>query len=344
MFRILCLRLLVGLVLVCGVAGGSARAQLPDLVIELGDVEAFPGDSMVHIPITMSNFYQGVAGFDLRLTVEHPELIEFSGPKSVIIDSTWFFCTAYDGLGNCVDSFVTLDTGSQTFMHVDTITHYFEAVDSAGCLVSGWEVIDVRSIRQNGMTVRIVGLADNFGGLVVPPIPVQNGGVLLRLLVDAAAIGNEVMMREARFEPILAPDQFCFSSPEGQCIGLTSTEVVDTTCYRCNVWDNGICVDWSITDEPPCDSLAIVVDTANAYPSSAVVADSGSLAILRCGLGSELPTPVDVSTLVDFLFSGGGAPNRGRADANCSCALDPIDLSALVDYLFGGEPLPDCAN
>ncbi len=342
MYRIVRLLTVVGALLVYSGMGTDIRAQLPDLAVEIADVEAYPGETQVRVPVTMSNFYEGVAGFDLRLTIEQPRLLEFSGPKDVFIDTLRFLCTDYNSLGTCIDSTLAIDGDEYDFIHVDTITQYFGAVDTVASLVGGWEVIDVRSTRRNGTTLRIVGLADSFGGGIVPPIPTQSGGVLLWLLADAAAIGNDATERLATLKPRISPTEFCFSSPEGQCIGLTSTEVLDSICYRCTAWIDSVCVHWASEDEPPCDSIMVKLDTIPVYEASAIVADSGSVAINQCGLTGTLPTPIDIAALVDFLFTSGSAPGLGRVDADCSCSLDPIDLATVVDFLFVGVPIPPC--
>jgi len=52
--------------------------------------------------------------------------------------------------------------------------------------------------------------------------------------------------------------------------------------------------------------------------------------------------PVDLSYLVDFLFSGGAAPVcNEEADLNGDLSpADPVDLSYLVDFLFSGGAAP----
>ena len=55
--------------------------------------------------------------------------------------------------------------------------------------------------------------------------------------------------------------------------------------------------------------------------------------------------PVDLSYLVDYLFSDGMPPScHDEADLNQDgSAADPVDLSYLVDYLFAGvNTLPAC--
>ncbi len=52
--------------------------------------------------------------------------------------------------------------------------------------------------------------------------------------------------------------------------------------------------------------------------------------------------PIDLSTMVDFLFAGGSAPPcPEEADINGdTISADPIDLSMLVDFLFSGGSAP----
>lgn len=342
MIKTLALRLILVGMLVVLTTGVTAVAQTPDLVVEVGHVEAYPGETGVRLPIIMRNFYEGVAGFDLRLEADDLQLANLAGSTSVIIDTAWYFCDGYDPLGNCTDSIRIEDPGAADFFYVDTITTYFGAVDTAGALASGWEVIEVRSVRRNNTVIRVVGLANNFGGPNTPPIPAQPGDTLVSLLFNVVPISNDDPNRIVSFVPQTRPDQFCFSSPEGQCIGLEQVEVLDTSYYRCVDWLEDLCLSWERVTEPPFDSMVVWPDTVNVYPIERVVIEGGSIAVQQCGLSVADPSPVDMSSLVDLLFAGGTPPEIGRVDADCNCSLDPIDLSILVDYLFAGQPLPGC--
>lgn len=57
------------------------------------------------------------------------------------------------------------------------------------------------------------------------------------------------------------------------------------------------------------------------------------------GDGSDTPDPVDLATLVDYLF--GTPPDIAcpeEADINGDGDVDPVDLAFMVDYLFGTPP------
>ncbi len=54
-------------------------------------------------------------------------------------------------------------------------------------------------------------------------------------------------------------------------------------------------------------------------------------------------TPIDLSYLVDFLFSGGPSPiPMISGSMDCDESVDPVDLAYLVDFLFAGGPEPCC--
>jgi hypothetical protein len=51
--------------------------------------------------------------------------------------------------------------------------------------------------------------------------------------------------------------------------------------------------------------------------------------------------PVDLSVMVDHMFSGGAPPvHANSADVNGDCTYDPVDLSYFVDFFFSGGLAP----
>jgi hypothetical protein len=92
-------------------------------------------------------------------------------------------------------------------------------------------------------------------------------------------------------------------------------------------------------------------DVQSAYDAAKTWYSKNILGVTTCCTGATRgdmngdsvdADPVDLSFLVDFLFSGGSAPAcDDEADINGdSSPGDPVDLSYLVDYLFSGGAGP----
>jgi hypothetical protein len=63
--------------------------------------------------------------------------------------------------------------------------------------------------------------------------------------------------------------------------------------------------------------------------------------------GDSVIDVFDVSSLMDYLFSGGPAPVKDpscphvdRGDVDCSGEDDVFDVVYLIDYVFSGGPAP----
>ena len=54
-----------------------AEAQLPDIRVTVGDTLALPGETNTVISIYLSNYFDVVAGFNLWIQLDRPDLITF---------------------------------------------------------------------------------------------------------------------------------------------------------------------------------------------------------------------------------------------------------------------------
>ena len=81
----------------------SSQAQLPDLVVEVGDTTAASGATNTVISIFLSNYNDTVAGFNLWIQLDRPDIMLFQTDYTTILDTSYWKCLEYSG-PTCVDS------------------------------------------------------------------------------------------------------------------------------------------------------------------------------------------------------------------------------------------------
>jgi len=315
-------------------------AQLPDLVIEVDNVEVPSGATGIRIPVQLTNFNDSIGGFNLWFQMDRPDLAKFVGSTGQTIDTSYWECLLEES-SVCVDSQLTTPSGPWDFIHVDTSTIYIAVIDTVGTAVGGWELVDARSLSGVGTDINVIAIADYFGGPIIAGLGPQTQPVtLIKLVADVFEIPDTLTDRTVN---VLVQydflDHFNFSRPNGTSIGLAYKQILDTNYYVCDQWAGEVCTKWSRVSLPPYDSIAIVPDSVAVIDSQNVIVDNGSISVSAgvCGdaNGDGFADPVDLSYLVDFLFSGGPFPDPA-ADVNCDNAVDPVDLSFFVDWLFSG--------
>lgn len=343
----------------------SVSAQIPSIVVKVSDTVAYPGAVNTPVSVFLDNIWDDVAGFNLWIQLDRPDIMIFQTDTVTVYDTTFWECNQWDGV-NCIDSSTGFGFDSLWYVYyVDTSVDTIGNFDSTGCLTSGWEFLDTRSLSGQGTDINIVGIADLPGGASVPPIPAgQQGGVLLRILADIFPIDDSVTDRTVN---LLIQhdfkDHFGFSRQDGTSITWVNTEVQDTICWECSQWVGSTCLNWyqALLPYSECDSLEIRTDTIAVLDSSNVIIQNGSITILSsfiCGNmdGSEPWDPSNPFTAIDigdlvylvtYMFASppGPAPNPiSTANVNCDPYIDIADLVYMVQYMFASPPGPEpCA-
>ncbi|MCK4460506.1 MAG: hypothetical protein KAW46_01820, partial [candidate division Zixibacteria bacterium] len=340
----------------------TITGQSPDIVIDVGDVTACSGQQNVAIPIYLSNYYDTVVGFNLWVQLDRPDIMLFEMCLDSVVDTTRWQCLLWDG-EVCLDSIhVTGDTtywrcdvwsgdictdstmvppdstwdffhlAEWDFINVDTNEVLVGSVDTAGTLISGWEWVDSRSLSGYGWDLNIAGIADLPGDPVTPGIGPQEGGLLINMIADVNDIPDTLTDSTVN---ILVMTQFaqhfCFSNPQGECIGDSNMVVtLDTTLLRCTLWAEEVCLHWQVVAEPPFDSMIVQWDTTFV---STVVVYNGSLTVVPTLVGDiddsgSLPMDIaDLVYLVDWMFAGGSPPICPQsADCDGDSTVDIADL------------------
>lgn len=337
----------------------TSQAQFSDLRVTVGDTTALPNDLNTVISIYLTNYHDVIAGFNLWIQLDRPDLIKFQINTEIVTDTIYWKCLEWDG------SVCTLAVKSSPLDYDYTTIEENEISignhDVTGTLIESWEYVDSRSLSGQGNDINIAA----FSNLPTPPetpgIPLQQDGLLIKILADVLDVDTLELDRTVnlmiQYELV---DHFNFSRDDGSSIGIAYEQFIDSTCWQCNQWVSNECMSWSKAtiydgDYSICDSLEVKLDSSAYVDTDKVILIDGSLTVLLvppciCGdiNGNEyhLSDISDLTYLVDYLFGGGPAPpNFCCADVNGSggTLIDISDLTFIVDYLFGGGEAPICS-
>ncbi|MDF1545426.1 MAG: hypothetical protein P1R58_10020 [bacterium] len=223
-------------------------------------------------------------------------------------------------------------------------------VDTTGTLSSGWQFIDSRSLSGVNADVRVVGIANSLSPPYNPGFGPQDGSIpLIKVFVDAAPIPDTMVSRVTEIIPSTFLDNFGFSDPHGNSIGIVTDSILDTNYYVCNAWVGPDCLDSSqVLPGMPFDWMVVSWDYYAYLDTTAVTVSAGFISVLPefiCG-DFTIDGGVDINdltTFVDYMFAGGPLPQFWQAmDCDASEALDVIDLTCFVDFMFAGGTFPLC--
>ncbi len=284
--------------------------EYPDLVIRVGDTTGIAGLRGIAIPVRMNNYSDTVAGFEIRVTSDRPDLISFQ-----------------------------------------------RVLDTAGSLISGWELVGTELMGESEDTLRIVGMANNISPYGVTPgigFPQLEPTPLLRLLVDVAElpVSSDPQFVNIR---LLTEDAtgLIFSDEEGRAIGILVDSTLDTTWYDCVDWDDpeqSVCNDWQQVDGPPADTTVIQWHRTGSLDTTSVLVFDGILRVdpTVCGdaNGNDgVVTLSDITCVISFVYLGGPEPaSMWAANANGSDddRLTLSDITMMIDHLYIAKGSLDC--
>jgi len=325
--------------------GGVAFSDTADLVeirIRVDDVLAYRGQQNVSVPVWLDNYQDSVAGFNIWMQLDRPDIVLFPIDTFMAHDTTYWQCLEWNG-PECIDSVEVWPDGAWDFIYVWIHEVERGGIDTTGTLVSGWEYVNSNSISGLGTDLNIVGLADMPGGEITPGIPPQqNGPPMIKLVADALDVVGTV---DIAIQPYF---HFSLARPDGSSIGLMPQEIVDTSYWLCLQWVGDTCLNWQQVSGPPYDSISFEIDTIMVLDTNAVEIINGSITVVDgvCGdmNGSGGVDVADLTYLVNYLFMGGSPPPiLWTADCDGNGSIDVADLTCWVGYLFQGCPPPDCA-
>lgn len=353
--------------LVMLLAAPSAKAQLPELWVRVCDTTAPSGAQNTVISIYMNNYQDTVAGFNLWVMLDRPDIMEFQTDSGIYIDTTWWKCLEWDQ-SVCIDSEMVPEDSAWDFRHIDTTDVLIGNFDTSGTLLTDWAMVSARSLT-GGYDLNIAGMSFTEEDSLNRGIPPQQGGLLIKILADVYSIPDTMTDRTVNL--LIIHDlltHFNFSRPDGSSIGIAYDTILDTNCWTCTAWAGDTCANWERMPVPPdCDSIetccpdsfVIVLDSSARVDTMTVTLLNGTLTVLpSCcanrgnvdnviGVGGPVDV-ADLTYLVAFLFQGGDPPpceEEANVDGVVGVGgpIDVADLTYLVAFLFqGGDPPPPC--
>jgi hypothetical protein len=238
-------------------------AAPPVLTLRISDTTATEGAENAWFSVYFQNRTDTLAGFKMMVVLNRVDMVEFKADtEDTTIDTTWQYCVDWES-GECVE---WVDT-----QIVDT-TIISSAIDTTGCLISGWQYVTARPVEGNIYSIAVTAFADKLGPPYRPGLPPQTSeGLLFRLKVrvydsldeepDSIPLPDSVSL-------VIVDDCSVtgFSDPSGDYLIGTITEhsVCDTTFLECINWDGETCLEWDTTDNIE-DADSLVIDSFWVY-------------------------------------------------------------------------------
>ncbi len=370
-----------------------------DLEVLVGDTSGLPGTQNSVISVFMRNYTDTVAAFELWLVLSNPDILQFQTNTDTISVLRYWACDEYDGAvctsyvevsdywvcqqyegENCVDSALILgfwhclDTNAlgdcidSTFLpgfdstSIDTVAAQVGNLDTVGTLISGWELVDSRSLAGTGYDLKITASTE------VPPISPpfvpgigypQYGEIpLIKILGDIKPIADSATNRTVDIKiEANSLNNFSFSDEDGNGIGVITEEIEDTLWWECQQWvdppDNTICYNYKRVSVGPSDSFSLDTILVGHLDTTAVFLKNGSLTVLRglCGDANHDNNVnlLDILFLISSIYGSGPDPdNPLLADCNCDgqagANINLLDILYLIGFLYDVPhgPAPCC--
>ena len=333
-------------------------AAQPLLEIVVGDTTTFPNRQNTSISVFMSNFSDSVAGVEIWLQFDRPDLILFQVHPDTIFDTTYWTCnTGFPP--NCTDTTQIYDTTlGYDYILIKEIQVEAGNHDVSGTLMSSWESVSSRSLGGGGADLKIAAFADELGGPVVPGFAPQSNGLLIKLLADVLDVPDTATERTVNIIISVVPlGNFSISDPEGNSIGIITVSVEDTTWWNCESIVGDSCVSYVQVPSPPADTFFLDTSLHASLDTDRVFIINGSVTVLvpppcLCGDadGGGDVNIGDAVYLILYIFANGqspmcsGSPNLYPGDANGSGDITIGDAIFLVKYIFAnGEAPVNCS-
>ena len=332
--------------------------------LTVGDTTGSSGELNSAITVTLTNLYDEIPAFHIWIRLTEPGIAEFQTDIDTVIDTTYWHCAT--GTPEDCTEWVAVDFPEQTpedvdSIHIDTVEAIVGSFDTVGTRISGWEMVDARSIISgaDGMDIRVSAIADRASVEGTHPPLSPGTGVLFRLLADILPIPPEQTNRTVTvYVDPSWKENFAISDLDGHAIGWVVVEVPDINYYMCTIPDPEGCLEWTKVHEwecptEGCDSVAYTVEYTTVLDEDQVALFPGELTVENwvCGdvTGEGNVSIGDISLIIDHLFIN--FPDIDPIEpGNTNCSTEvPIrltigDISALIDHLFINQEPLCCEN
>jgi hypothetical protein len=322
------------------------------LHLAVDSVSAAGGQDSVAVPMYMTNYNDTIAGIELWLQLDRPDICRFKIYEDTIIDNR-FWQTNQSGQPIEIDRFdILFRETAYSYSTLDTYIVWSVEFDTSGTLLSGWEYIAARSLAGTGTDAKIVALADypldkdNSG---IPPR--DTPGTLINLLTEAEVIFDTTQDRTAQIFISTFTDHFSFSDPQGNSIGITYDSVIEMQCFDCIEWapppDDTVCLFWQqLPPGVPGDSCFYDTVLVPIIDTSAVKTTDGYFTIIGCGDINDDGSIniIDITELIAYLYLVADPPPMYLTvfDVNHSGDVNILDIVYIIEYLYSGGSAPDC--
>ncbi len=331
-------------IIMVAILSSAASAQMPEIVVDIGDSTYFAEQDTGMLIVRFSNYLDTIAGLALWFNLSNPDVVEFAVSLDTVFDTTYWQCIQYSG-PDCIDSLEVSQSDDWDFLHADTIVDDASLFDTTGTLLSGWQGVWFEPVGSGPYESKLVAIANSPSPPYIPGIAPQDNGVLIKIPL-VIKDWNEFLAHEVDVFIPPTTQGAQFSDPKGNSLGLSPVVIQDTTFFRCLQWVGDQCIDWEIVSTPPYDSLEVVTDTVLVLDTNKVILNSGFVQVqppLDC-----LPGDVngdgtygisDLTFLHTFIhFGEPPLPAPWNADVNGDCCISWDDLIILRD----GLPIVPC--
>lgn len=337
--------------------GSPALSQSPLLVIRVNDTTAFSyGEGA--LTVSMANYQDTVAGFELWIQLNRPDLVFFPTGPVTIVDTFYWHCRSFAG-STCIDSEMVIPDRPYDWITTNSRVVTRSRFDTAGTLISGWEYVSATSLGGQGYDIKIVALADMLGLPTTPPLPPQTTErPLVRLPFFVYSIPDTLTDRTVVASINRFPGQTDFSRPNGTMI----CNPPDTTCFQTHDGSVTISVCHPVPRPGEVNGDLVVTAADLTALEQYVLFGTPLLTVPFCAdlNGDCCIGSTDVQILSDYINLGVPIPAaqcvcpeparccclgaRGNVDGDEADLCDVSDLSVLVDYLFFGAAPLVCAD
>ncbi len=335
---------------------GITYPQDCEITISMPDVYVAPGIGSTWLPIYLQNDIDSIAGFEIWLMLNRPDIACFALDTVTIVDSTYWRCLEYVGT-DCIDSLdvtdsVYLDPESEyDWVTTDLIETISGILDTNGTLVQGWDYLSARNI--GGMyDIKLTGISDIGDPNYPHEIDPQDGSVpLIWVKMAAKNVLDTLQDRTAEISVQDIPDHFSFADKYGNVLGLITDTVIDTSCFTCDSWEGDICLSWSpisCDQTGLVDSIAVDTGYVPTYDPGYFCLVTGSITAKDSNFCADanndgLINLLDISKIIECQYY---PPIEGcelsDVDPNNDDAFNLLDIVYIIGYLYKEGPAPWC--
>jgi hypothetical protein len=288
----------------------SILAQSPVLEVRVADTTALEGQTDAVIPIYMRNYQDTIAAFEVTLTSDHPDVLEFqldSLATEGTLVSSWQFLSIAE---------VAADT-----VEIKAIANTINPPYTPGI-----------GYPQFG-DIPLVKVLANVGAV---PDTTQTPSIAISIIRDY----HDFCFSDERGNTIGLRYDTVYDTTYYVCTEWEPGPEEDSTCVN---WEE-------VAGPPADSVAIYISYKNHYIDSTLVYIFDGSLTLLECcQLPGDADRSgnlnlLDATYIISYLYKNGPAPVcYPEADFNCDCTINILDARCLIIYIYQiGEPCTRC--